>query len=160
VLKVNCNQISGYCKRCQHLEDRVIQKYIKDFNGLLKEIKNWEEEAPLWETAVDQMFENAVVFAFGKLFKFFKFSGIFFGTQMPKGQLRGLDSGVIFEDEPMNLEFEVYSQGFKDHIKKGQVTPNDYKNIIIVCWKDNWTDKPSDLDIIELKDLWTKAKKL
>ena len=141
-------------KRCQHLDDRVTQKYIKDLNGLLKEIKNWEEEAPLWETEVEEyMYESAVVFAFGRIYKFFNFSGIHFG--MPSG----LDCGVVFQEEMMHLEFEVYSKGFKDHIKKGQVTPNDYKNTVIVCWKDNWTDKPSDLDVIELKSLWAMAKK-
>jgi hypothetical protein len=136
------------------MNDTVARKYIRDLDGLLKEIKSSEEEAPLWETEVEEyMYESAIVFAFGRLYKFFNFSGIHFG--MPAG----LDCGVVFKDDLMNLEFEVYSKGFREHIKKGQVTPEDHKKTLVVCWKDDWRDRPSDIDVIELKDLWQRAKK-
>lgn len=135
------------------MERGIIAKYVKDLDGLLKEIRIWEEEAPLWETEVEEyMYENAVVFAFGRLFKFFDFTGIHFG------QPKGLDCGVIWKAEHKNLEFEVGSKSFKEHIKKGHVTPADYKDTIIVCWKHNWEDCPEDIDVIELKHFWKLAK--
>jgi hypothetical protein len=52
------------------MDEHIGRKYISDYNGLLKEIRNWEEEAPLWETEAEEyMYETAVVFAFGRLFK-------------------------------------------------------------------------------------------
>lgn len=136
------------------MEEKVIRKYIRDLEGLLEEIRRWEEEAPLWETEAEEyMYETAVVFAFGRLFKFFNFSGIHFG--MPTG----LDCGAVFKEEIMNLEFEVFSKSFKEHIKKGHLTPADYRNTIIVCWKNNWEERPTDIDVIELKHLWQLAKK-
>lgn len=100
------------------------------------------------------MYESAVVFAFGRLYKFFNFSGIHFG--MPTG----LDCGVVLNGEYMKLEFEVNSKGFREHIKKRQVTPADYKKTAVICWRDNWEDRPTDIDVIELKHLWQLAKKL
>ena len=132
------------------MEEHTGKKYIHDFDGLLKEIRSWEEEAPLWETEAEEyMYETAVVFAFGRLFKFFGFSGIHFG--MPKG----LDCGVVWKGEIMNLEFEVFSKSFKQHIKKGDVTPSDYKNTIIVCWKHDWNDCPKDIEVIEQESVAT-----
>jgi len=135
------------------MEERIIKKYIQDLDGLLKEIRKWEDEAPLWETEAEEyMYENAVVFAFGGLYKFFNFTGIHFG------QPTGLDCGVILKEEHKDLEFEVVSKGFREHIKKGHVTPADYKDTIIVCWKHNWEDCPRDIDVIELKHFWELAK--
>jgi hypothetical protein len=121
------------------MNSKIVEKYVKNLHGLLKGIRDWEEEAPLWESEVEEyMYENAVVFAFGGLYKFFSFTGIHFG------QPRGLDCGVIWNEKHKNLEFEVYSKNFRVHIKKGQVTPADYKDTIIVCWKHNWEDCPED----------------
>lgn len=98
---------------------------MKDLECMLKDIRSWEEEAPLWETEAEEyMYEDAVIFAFGRLYKFFNFSGIHFGIR------KGLDCGVIWKDEPKFIEFEVFSKGFVEHIKKGQVTPEDYKDTI------------------------------
>ena len=135
------------------MEERIIEKYVQDLDGLLKEVRNWEQEAPLWESEAEEyMYENAVVFAFGGLYKFFNFTGIHFG------QPTGLDCGVIWKEEHKDLEFEVVSKGFREHIKKGHVTPADYKDTIIVCWKHNWEGCPKDIDIIELRHFWELAK--
>jgi len=135
------------------MDERIIGKYIRDLDGLLNEIRNWEEEAPLWESEVEEyMYENAVVFAFGRLYKFFNFTGIHFGV--PKG----LDCGVVWKEEYKRVEFEVYSKSFRDHIKKGDVTPADYQDTIIICWKHNWEDCPKDIDVIELKHFWELVK--
>jgi len=80
------------------MEQGTIRKYVRDLDGLLREVRKWEEEAPLWETeAEDYMYENAVVFAFGGLYKFFNFTGIHFGLR------QGLDSGGIVEMVTTNI---------------------------------------------------------
>lgn len=51
---MNCNGRKNYWK------------YIRDLQGLLNEIRRLEEEAPIWESEVEEyMYENAVVSAFG-----------------------------------------------------------------------------------------------
>jgi len=136
------------------MENGIIEKYVKDLDDMLKDIKNWEEEAPLWETEAEEyMYENAVVFAFGRLYRFFNFTGIHFGVPT------GLDAGVIWKDEHKDVEFEVFSKNFVEHIKKGQVKPADYKDTIIVCWEHNWQECPKEIDVIELKHFWRLAKK-
>jgi hypothetical protein len=135
------------------MEKRIIEKYVKDLDGMLKEIKRWEEEAPLWETVAENlMYESAVVFAFGRLFKFFNFSGIHFGLPMR------LDATVEWKNEWKDVEFEVFSKDFIEHIKKGQVKPEDYKETIIICWEHNWRECPKEIDIIELRHFWQLAK--
>lgn len=55
------------------MENRIIEKYVKDLDGMLKDIKSWEEEAPLWELEAEEyIYEGDVVFAFGRLYKFLK----------------------------------------------------------------------------------------
>jgi len=122
---------------------------------MLKAIRSWEDEAPLWEAEAEEyVYENAVVFAFGRLYKFFNFTGIHFG--LPKG----LDCGVIWKDEPKFVEFGVFSKSFVEHIKKGHVTQRNYKDTIIVCWKHNWQECPKEIDVIELRHFWQLAKNI
>jgi len=136
------------------MENRIVEKYVRDLEGMLQEIKHWEEEAPLWETTAEEyMYESAVVFAFGGLYRFFNFEGIHFGTS------RGLDCGVIWKGDGKGVEFEIRSQGFKEHIKKEHVIPADYKDTIIVCWKHDWDACPEDIDVIELRYFWELANK-
>jgi len=135
------------------MKEEVIRKYVKELDGLIKEIRHWEEERPLWESDIEEyMYENAVVFAFGGLYRFFNFEGIHFG--MP----RGLDCGVVWKGEHKLVEFEVSSRNFQEHIKKGDVKPSDYKDIIIVCWKHKPGDCPEEIDVIELRHFWKLAK--
>jgi len=36
------------------VEGKVVEKYVRDLDGLLKEIRNWEKEAPLWESEAEE----------------------------------------------------------------------------------------------------------
>jgi len=133
-------------------QGKVTEKYVRDLEGLLNEIRKWENEAPLWETEVQEyMYESAVVFLFGGLYRFFNFTGIHFGLP------RGLDCGVIWHEEHKSVEFEVFSKNFRAHIRKGDVTQADYKDTIIVCWKHNWEECPKNIDVIEMKRFWELA---
>jgi hypothetical protein len=136
------------------LEDRIIQKYVKDLSGLLNEIRTSEAKSPLRETEVDElMYENSVIFAFGRLFKYFNFSEIHFGT--PKN---ALDAVAVLNGQAITIEFEPTSIGFLEHLKKNALTPQQYKTTLIVCWKHDSNKIPSEIDVLELKKLWELAK--
>jgi hypothetical protein len=132
------------------MKEELFKKYVKDLDGLVKEVKSWGEEFTVlhqtFQFAERWMYETGVIFLFGRLYKFLDFRDITIGG-------KGLDAAVRWQDEVKNLEFEVLSSGFKEHIKRGDVKPEDYKNTIIVCWEDDWKEAPKEIDIIVLKDL-------
>jgi hypothetical protein len=119
-------------------------------DGLISELRSWGEEfTVLHQTftfAERWMYEQGIIFLFGRLYKFFSFRDISIWS-------KGLDAVVRWQDEVKELEFEVLSSGFKEHIKRGDVKPENYKNTIIVCWEDDWKDRPTEIDTIVMKDL-------
>jgi len=134
------------------MKEEIIKKYVKDLDGLLREVKEWEKEFTVlhqtFEFAEHWMYELGVVFLFGRFYKFFNFRDI---AIWGRG---GLDAQVRWGDDVKELEFEVFSSGFKEHIKRGDVKPDDYKNAIIVCWVHDWKECPSDIDVIDLKQFF------
>ena len=141
------------------MEENLIKKYIKDLNGLLKEIRSWEEKGTIVSETLPNvepfMYETTIVFIFGRLYNFFNFGNIVFASR--KGPPY-LDCVVQHNGDPKGLEFEIWSSGFEEHIEKRLVEPKDHKNTIIVCWKHDWKDCPCDIDVIELKHFWELAK--
>ncbi|MEM3573239.1 MAG: hypothetical protein QXJ62_03295 [Nitrososphaeria archaeon] len=47
-------------------------------------------------------------------------------------------------------EFEVYSSDFVAHGHLKQMAKNKECKMII-CWKDDWKDKPKNIEVIELR---------
>ena len=143
------------------MKEDIIRKYVRDLDGLLKEIRSWEKEGTvLHQTYPDVqqwMYEQGIVFLFGRLYRFFNFGDIILGSNART--LKGLDGVVSWGKEIKELEFEVLSSGFDVHILRGDVKPDDYKNTIIVCWEHKWKECPSDIDVIEFKHFWELAKK-
>lgn len=131
------------------MKEDVIKKYIKDLDGLLGEVKQWEKK-PMWDVYHERagIYHDAVIFIFGRLFQFFNFKSVFFGPPS------GLDAVVEWNNQIFDLEFEVFSKTFKrDHL---QDIKKDEK-ILIVCWKDNWENPPDNIEIIELKQFLEKT---
>ena len=129
------------------MKEEVIRKYVKDSEGLLREIDEWERTGRVLHDVYGEvsMYHDAVVFLFGRVYKYFSFEDIMFGSY------KGLDAMVKFNDKYIEVEFEVFSREFKrDHLKdiKGD------EEILIVCWENNWENPPSNIDIIELKHFW------
>jgi hypothetical protein len=50
------------------------------------------------------------------------------------------------QGRPLSIEFEYKASKFKrDHYEKGE------KCDAVICWEDDWPDKPKNLEIVELK---------
>jgi hypothetical protein len=68
------------------MKEKVIRKYVKDLDGLVKEAKSWEEEFTVlhqtFQFAERLMYETGVIFLFGRLYKFFKFRDIAIGGRV------------------------------------------------------------------------------
>lgn len=150
----NSNKTKGNNKNCEGkivMKTNVIEKYVKDLDGLLKEVK--ESEKKLGDVYADRMYhvESAVIFVFGTIFKFFNFSSIMFGAQT------GIDAAVDCNNEILDLEFATYSSNVKKrHIKDIRKD----KRFLIVCWEHNWKECPSNIDVLELKQFWEKGQEL
>jgi len=134
------------------MKNDVIKKYVKDLDGLFKEVK--ESKGKLGDIDAETIYnvESAVVFAFGMIFKFFNFSSITFGSRT------GIDAVVELNNDTMYLEFETVSSNFERHkhikeIKKGE-------SALIVCWEDDWKDHPKNIDILELKRFFSAYQNL
>jgi len=91
------------------MKNDVIKKYVKDLDGLLREIKDLKGK--LGDIDADTIYniESAVIFVFGTIYKFFNFSSITFGKR------EGLDAVVELNNEFINLEFESVSKDFERH---------------------------------------------
>lgn len=123
----------------------MIEKYVKDFDGLLKELKTLKGKLGDIEAETIYNVEAPVIFTFGTVFKFFNFSSITFGTR------KGIDAVVEWNDKALGLEFESHSSDFRRHKH-----PKEGCNLI-VCWEDD--NAPDDIEVIELKQLWEEAQK-
>jgi len=120
----------------------VIEKYVRDNEGLVQEIK---ESSDLQNAEAFAFGHDMVIFLFGRLFRYFKFDTIFIKHE----QAGDLDAIVWINDHELLLEFEVTSEQF-DHDQE--------KCNIIVCWEHNWKNVPTNIDVVELKYFWEKAK--
>jgi len=135
------------------MKDEIIKKYVKDLDGLLKEMDNFILETTL------KIGESAVVFFFGRIFRYLNFDGLVIGHE--KASENKLDAWAWQNKNKKGIfvEFESRSKHFKKHIRNGDVKPEDYKNTLIVCWDDNWQERPSEIDVLELEPLWKQANK-
>jgi hypothetical protein len=133
-------------------EMKMIGKYVKDLKGLVIELRRWGR--PL---VAEDMFHDAVVFHWGRLFKFLNFEDITFGP--PRGWTRKegvfdakFDAAGWITGKSIPIEFEKRSSGFQDHMKKGQV--GEGETVLILCWRDDWHDRPIRFDVLALEWFW------
>lgn len=129
------------------MEDEIIRKYVRDFNGLLREMGKVTCQPEL------VVGENAVIFLFGRIFRYLNFGDILIGHE--KALDSKLDAWAWQErnNKEIIIEFEARSKNFE----KDKHDPN--KCDLIVCWEDNWKEHPSNIDVLELKRFWEKAQR-
>lgn len=118
---------------------------MKDLDGLLEEMS----KVKLQPKNLDVK-ENAVIFLFGRIFRFLNFDDIVIGHD-EKGDLDAW-ARQGKNDKFTIIEFEAQSANFK----KDKHDPE--KCDLIVCWNDNWNDRPSKIDVFDLESLWDKAQ--
>lgn len=127
------------------MKEEVLMKYVRDLEGLLLEIKKADDNfGDLFES------ENMVIFGFGMIYKQIKLYGILIKDE----HKRDLDAVAYLDpkaEKQITIEFELNSKSFIDH--------DPQKCDLLICWKHNWKECPDNIDVIELKYLWEKARK-
>ena len=136
------------------MNNEIIKKYVKDVDGLLRELGDAVSQPHL------VVGENAVIFLFGRIYRYLKFYDFIIGHE--KALENKLDAWAYLEKDSKEIfvEFESRSRNFEEHIKKGDVKQKDYENTLIVCWDDNWKERPSEINVFDLEPLWKKAQKI
>jgi hypothetical protein len=71
---------------------------------------------------------------------------LYVGTRYPDAFVQVKERG---EWVTKSAEFELYSSKFKDHLD--QYKKNRESCDMIICWEDDWTKKPKDLRVVELR---------
>lgn len=123
------------------MNNELIKKYVKDMDGLLREIN----ESDIIFAEQLNWGHNMLIFLFGRLFRYLNINFILIQHEI-KGDL---DAFALVDGQQVIIEFEVTSRMF-DH--------DPEKCDLIVCWEHNWKKCPSNIDVLELKYFWEKAK--
>ena len=122
------------------MKEEVIKKYVKDLDGLLNDLGGEISEIFIAQGVSEDM----VIFLFGTIFKHLNIKDI-----LIKDEKTGeLDAIAELNDEEIVIEFEVNSGNFQKH------GHDKDKCNLVVCWKDNWENPPTNIDILELKYFW------
>ena len=125
------------------MRSETVKKYVKDINGLVKEISNVIEipEAP-------KVYETSVIFLFGRIFRYLNFDDIIFGDRYAEG----FDAIAVRNLDYLTIEFEAYSRNFQEHHHEQK------KCKLIVCWEDDWNEE-CPIDVLEMRYFWKIAQK-
>ena len=122
----------------------VIKKYVRELDGLL------EEMSLVQAIPAVRIDEKAVIFLFGRIFRFLNFDDVTVGHE----KAGDLDAWAWNEREMRDtiIEFEATSRNFDIH-------KHDPKKCnLIVCWEHNWKQCPRNIEVLELKYLWEKTQ--
>jgi hypothetical protein len=117
-----------------------IEKQLMEIKTPFKNMTNWEgmPRAPTTE--------QEVIILFSKSTKCLKMKIEQVSTRFPDALLRVKQDGKWISK---SVEFEIYSSGFKSHLEQ----LNETKCDMIICWEDDWGEKPVDIEVVELKKI-------
>lgn len=90
--------------------------------------------------------EQEVIILFSKLSQHLKMKIEAVSTRFPDALVR-VKKGKSWITKA--AEFELNSSGFKSHMKTYRKNPESCD--MIICWKDDWEQKPRNLEVIELR---------
>lgn len=92
--------------------------------------------------------EQELVILFSKLSQLLKMKIVSVSTRFPDAIIR-VKKNNRWISEP--AEFELNSSDFQRHMKTYENNPEECK--MIICWRDDWKNKPTDLkiEIVELR---------
>lgn len=131
-------------------QEEMVKKYVANPEGIIAEMADIAIQPQM------QMGEQIVVFVFGRIFRYLKFRDI------EIGHLRDLENKLDAltwlgeQEDEILVEFESSSNKSKPHIAKGDVKPEDYNKVLIICWDDNWRTNPG-IDVLALEPFWKQA---
>ncbi len=119
----------------------IIKEKLEKTNNPFKTISEFEGLSRAPET------EQEAIVLFSKLSRLslkMKIESV--GTRFPDALIK-VKQGDVWQTK--SAEFELYSSGFKRHMEVYKKDPQ--KCDMIICWEDDWKDKPKNLKVVELK---------
>lgn len=133
------NSSSGIIR---NLSKEEWDRFCDKLNKIRTPFRNLEERGGLIQSPE---YENEVIILFCHMLQHLHMRIISFGTRFPDAIVLRKKNGKWREE---NIEFELYSKGFEDHLDKFE----EEECYTIVCWEDNWkSSKKGRFEIIELK---------
>jgi len=114
------------------LIDEVVSKVKSPFEGFT----NFEGLLRAPET------EQEVIILFSKLSQHLKMKIVSVSTKFPDAYVRVKEGGCWTTKA---AEFEIYSSNFETHEHDPE------KCDMIICWRDDWKQKPGNLKVVELR---------
>ena len=140
------------------MKDEIIKKYVRDPEGLKKEIKSFKQRYPDFSvdpaSEEDIIYHETVIFLFSIIYKYLVFENI---PRFSGGE--GLDALIEYKDDMIYVEFERFSSNLlnpKHHTDEEIAECN-----LLVCWEDNSRKKDDcwkHIDVFELKCFWEQPK--
>lgn len=118
----------------------IIEGKVSKENTPFKNLSSWEGiyRAP--------QFEHEVILILSKLLTYLKIKIEILSPSFPDALIQIKRRGKwVYK----GAEIEVRSSGFKSHMKKYKEHPEDCD--MIICWFDDWKQKPKKLEVIELR---------
>jgi len=119
----------------------IIRKKLEKTNNPFKTILEFEGLSRAPET------EQEAIVLFSKLSRLslkMKIESV--GTRFPDALIK-VKQGDVWQTK--SAEFELYSSGFKSHMEDYRKDPK--RCDMIICWEDDWKDRPKNLKVVELK---------
>jgi len=119
----------------------IIREKLEKTNNPFKTISEFEGLSRAPET------EQEAIVLFSKLSRLslkMKIESV--GTRFPDALIK-VKQGDVWQTK--SAEFELYSSSFKSHMKDYKKDPK--RCDMIICWEDDWEDKPKGLKVVELK---------
>ena len=118
------------------LIDGAVSRVKNPFEGLT----NFEGQCRAPQT------EQELIILFSKLSQHLKMKIESVSTRYPDAYIR-IKKGKGWATKA--AEFELYSSDFESHMKDYRKDPTSCD--MIICWEDDWKQKPNDLEVIELR---------
>lgn len=120
---------------------RLIKEKLEKINNPFKTISEFEGllHAPATEQEVIVLFSKL-----SRLSLKMKIESV--STRFPDAYIK-VKQGDTWQTK--SAEFELYSSAFKSHMEDYKKDPKSCD--MIICWEDDWEDKPKGLKIVELK---------
>jgi hypothetical protein len=138
-LRFDSHEIPGISR---NLSKEEWDRFCDKLNKIRTPFRNLEERGGLIQSPE---YENEVIILFCHMLQHLHMRIISFGTRFPDAIVLRKKNGKWREE---NIEFELYSKGFEDHLDKFE----EEECYTIVCWEDNWkSSKKGRFEIIELK---------
>lgn len=128
--------------RLSEHEGKKIERELFEVTSPFKNLNGWEGLPRAPET------EQEVIILFSKLSQILKMKIEYVSTRFPDAYVR-VKKGSKWETK--SAEFEINSSSFKNHGHLQQMKNDNMECSMIICWRDDWNERPKDIKVVELR---------